>query len=53
MKAALKICENRHVIEIPNSVVELYSLKDGIVFEIKTIVVNDKLLINVSTTLQD
>lgn len=53
MRGVLKICGDEHVIELPRTIIDLYSLKEGTDFEIKAIVVKDKLLINVSTSLLD
>lgn len=51
MNGVLRINGDQHVIELPRSIIDLYSLKEGTAFEIKAIVVKDKLLINIFTKL--
>jgi hypothetical protein len=52
MKTKLESRNGKYFIEIPNSLIELYSLKSGMVFEIKAVEhVKNMVVLNISTSL--
>lgn len=53
MRTVLEKIEDRHLVEVPCTIVGLYSLKNGQIFEIKTRESKKVLFINMATMLSE
>lgn len=53
MRTVLEKVNGKHVVKVPCSIIGLYSLKDGQVFEIKTRENKNILIINMTTLLAE